>query len=453
MKIERTAAIGTIATILLVASTAALAQGNVDLPRYPSVSPDGEQVVFSWRGDLWKVSTDGGHAERLTANPADELRSDWSPDGQRLAFESDRDGFRNLYLMNADGTGVRRVSNVDRSLSLSGFGVDDEGEEVLLLDAALEGDVYRGTRPYMISTEGGMLRRVHGAFGEHPTCSPDGDVVAFTRGGSSWSRRHYRGSDDRDVWLHHRDAGTFTRLTRWTGNDGKAKWAGPRTLLFLSDREDRCVNLYRMSADDGGQSARRLTDFTDTDIWDYDVSADGSTAVFVQWDTLYRLDLDDANATPAALTITASEDERDNYELLSIDRRVDEAALSPDGQVMAMIAYGEVYVRNVDEGSPTRRVTDSHAHEHGIAWSPDGERLYFVSDRDGTESIYAATVALTREEIKEAYRTATSPPAPEVEEEAQPDAPEPDADQDEGNEHADEDGGQEEDDADDDGEA
>ena len=62
------------------------AAGNVDLPRYPSVSPDGRTVVFSWRGDLWRVPAGGGAAERLTANPADEGRSAFTPDGAAIVF-------------------------------------------------------------------------------------------------------------------------------------------------------------------------------------------------------------------------------------------------------------------------------------------------------------------------------------------------------------------------------
>ena len=48
------------------------AAGNVALPRFPSISPDGQTVVFSWRGDLWKVNTGGGMASRLTSPPSDE---------------------------------------------------------------------------------------------------------------------------------------------------------------------------------------------------------------------------------------------------------------------------------------------------------------------------------------------------------------------------------------------
>ena len=79
--------------------------GRVDLPRYPSISPDGKSIVFSWRGDLWKVPSTGGHARRLTSDPADEHLSAWSSDGKLLAFGSTRKGGRNIFLMNADGTG------------------------------------------------------------------------------------------------------------------------------------------------------------------------------------------------------------------------------------------------------------------------------------------------------------------------------------------------------------
>lgn len=406
--------------------------GNVDLPRYPSIRPDGSQILFSWRGDLWKAPATGGRAVRLTIHPQDDLTSAWSGDGKRIAFTSDRNGYLNIYLMNADGTDIRQLTDVDRSCSGIGFGTDDEGREVVTFHAALESDVYRGSRPYMISTEGGDIRRVHDALGAEPRVSADGTRVIFTRGGYSdgWGRRHYRGPENADVWIFDRGDGSFRQLTTHRGNDGMARWGGDRTLLYMSDRELDCVNLYRMSAADGEDISARITSFTEADVHGFDVTADGSLAVLGVWDTLYTLDLDDPNAEPRLLRLEAIEDERDNYEMKDIGRTVSEAALSPDGQVMAMIAYGELYVRNMKDGSPTRRVTNTHARERNPAWSPDGLTLYFTSDMDGTESIYAATVKLTRGEVKEAFEEATGkkdkdmePAEDEVKEEEAPDAP------------------------------
>ena len=384
--------------------------GNVDLPRFPSISPDGKHIVFSWRGDLWKVSSGGGQAARLTSHPRDDLQSAWTRDGTRLAFVSKRTGYANIHLMNADGTDLRQVTDIDRPCRLAAFGVDEDQREIITFSAYLEGDVHRAHRPYLVYPAGGPITRLHDAFGAHPVVSPDGTRVVFTRGNSRWSRRHYRGPAARDVWLHHRADGSFTPLTEWAGNDGQAKWAGANALLFLSDRELDCVNLYRMDVNEGVGSAERLTAFCQDDVQHFDVSADGTTAVLAVWDTLYTLALDEPDAPPAPLIVSAGEDEADRFELKAIDREVGEAALSPDGQVMAFVAYGELYVRNLEEKSPTVRVTHSTAREKHIAWSPDGLRLYFVSDRDGTESIYTTAVALTREEVKDEFEQALNPP-------------------------------------------
>ncbi len=391
--------------------------GLVDLPRFPSISPDGSWIVFSWRGDLWKVPAIGGHAERMTRHPGDDLRSAWSPDGARIAFDSDRTGSSNIFIMNADGTDLRQVTDTDQHVAVTGFGEDETGREVVTLFGRIEGDVYRALRPYTCSTAGGDIVRLHDAFGFFPRISPDARFVAFTRGTSRWTRRGYRGPNDRDIWLHDRSNDSFNRLTSWEGNDCKACWVDSETLLFLSDRELDCVNVYRMDVKKGGKRAKGLTSFAEDDVQSLDVSADGSTAVFMVWDKLYTLALRDLNAEPRALTITANEDEADNYELKEMDKQVSEAVLSPDGKVMAFTAYGELYIRNIEENSPTRRVTHSHARDNDILWSPDGLKLYFVSDRDGTESIFTATVALTRGEVKEEFEKATKPPEEEEEEE------------------------------------
>src|SRR5688572_25012054 len=61
-------------------------QGNVSLPRMPSISPDGQTIVFSWHGDLWSVPAAGGNAIRISSHPADESWTRFSPDGARIAF-------------------------------------------------------------------------------------------------------------------------------------------------------------------------------------------------------------------------------------------------------------------------------------------------------------------------------------------------------------------------------
>lgn len=396
---------------------------GVGLPRYPSISPDGSQIVFSWHGDLWKVSSTGGLAQRLTSHPEDETRSAWSPDGSLIAFNSTRSGANTIHIMNADGSDSRMIADVDRGLNVSGFSPD--GKDVLC-SGSMEGDVYRAERPYRVSIEGGPVRRVHDAFGMLPQIAPtpSGEVV-FVRGDASWWwRRHYRGPDSRDLWMYKPQEQSFRQLTTWAGNDSHPVFADANTILFLSDREFDTVNLWSMPLTGTDAAAARLTEFKGVDIHEFDVARSGRTAVFHAWDTLYTLELGKPGAKPVALRITAPDSDADNFKLQDISREIAEAALSPDGKVMATIAEGDIYIRSTEEGSPTRRITDTPARERDLAWSPDGVWLYYASDPRGSDSIYRVGVEKTRSELRDATLKALKP-APV---EAEP-APEPPAEQ------------------------
>jgi tricorn protease len=256
-------------SITMLPARAAEEAGNVDLPRFPSISSDGSQVVFSWRGDVWKVPASGGAAHRLTSHPQDDLQSAWSRDGKRIAFISNRTGSSNIHMMNADGTGLKHVTDFDRPISLGAFGIDELGDEVISVAARPEPDWYPGGRVYTVSTSGGDLLPIHDAFGVFPVISPDGSKVLFNRGGASWSRRHYRGSDTRDVWLFDRANKTFKRLTTWAGNDGRARWLDDDTFVYASDRQDNTVNLYKLDLGQDERQAIRLTRFTDADVEEF----------------------------------------------------------------------------------------------------------------------------------------------------------------------------------------
>lgn len=417
-------------------ATTAGAAGNVDLIRYPSVSPDGSRIVFTWRGDLWKVASEGGEAVRLTANPASEMRSAFSPDGDHIAFESMRSGYQNIHIMEADGSNVRQVTETDTTNRLAGFSSDGE---MLWFDGSRDGDVYRAARSYRVPVEGGDITRLFEAFGSWPDASPDGTKIALTRGGFyttrggySFGRRGYRGPDAHEQWMLDTETGEYTQLTEWTGNDGIGTWVDDETLVYLSDREFNTDNLYLMDVSEGEDGIRRLTAFEGENVEAFDVSHDGSTLVFVVWDRLYRMDLTDRDARPVELTVNAPQDEDTRYTFINMSDEASEAALSPDGKTMAVVTYGEVFVRSIEEDSPPRRVTSGVWHDKEIAWSPDGETLYFTSDRSGTDSIYAATVTLTRDEIKERFKEATSPKAEDPEEEPEEEMAEEDASDEEG---------------------
>ncbi|MFM7051545.1 MAG: S41 family peptidase [Planctomycetota bacterium] len=384
---------------------------TVDLPRHPALSPDGSAVVFTWRGDLWKAPSGGGAAVRLTSSPAIETRSAFTPDGARIVFESDREGTRNLWSMDASGGDLRQLTDLDAAMALSSVGTLG-GKTVVFIDTTLEGDLFRSPRPYVMPIEGGMPVRLHDAFGGAANASPDGSKVLFERGGSSWARRGYNGPDNRNVWEFDPATGRFRQLTKYDGNDGMARFVGGDEFLHVSDRGTGSMNLFRARLGDGLDAGKRLTSFDGADIHGLAVSLDGRTAVFGVLGDLWRLDLSSEGAAPQKLAFTAPDDAPADREFRQIGREVSEAALSPDGKTMAFVANGDVFVRATEDKSPTRRVTEGEARERDIAWSADGLSLYFASDRDGSDSLYAATVAETRADVKKKGEPAKKPEPP-----------------------------------------
>ena len=85
---------------------------NVSWLRYPSISPDGESVAFSYKGDIYVVDSDGGQARQITSNPSYDYSPVWSPDGKIIAFASDRYGNFDIYKVSvAGGVPVRLTTH------------------------------------------------------------------------------------------------------------------------------------------------------------------------------------------------------------------------------------------------------------------------------------------------------------------------------------------------------
>lgn len=400
------------AAAVVLVSIALLAAATVQsgYPQYPSLTPDGEIIVFSRAGDLWTVPVGGGAAARLTSHPADELRSAISPDGSLLAFESTREGARNIYIADLSRVGdvlvagaPRRLTVADSTHNLSGFNADGSA---VLFSSFQDREIFREERMYIAPLDGGPITRITDAHGELPSMSPEGDAVVFARGSNNGVRPKYRGPASGELWRLNLSDNSFTRLTDDRNDDIEPHAQPDGSVVYISSADGQ-YNVWRIPAQ--GARAVQLTDFQPTGaeytiahgVRDLATSRDGSKAVFAVWDTLYTLALDGNDANPRAVEVVMSADS-DALETmrLQLDSEATEAVLSPDGQTMAIVARGEIFVRSTKEDHPTRRVTFGEAREQDIAWSPDGARLYFVSDRDGPPSIYAAKVQIARQDLE-----------------------------------------------------
>ena len=84
--------------------------GNPLWMRDVRISPNGKEIVFCYKGDIYKVNVQGGEALRLTSQPSYESSPVWSPDGKEIAFASDRNGSMDVFIMSAQGGNARRLT-------------------------------------------------------------------------------------------------------------------------------------------------------------------------------------------------------------------------------------------------------------------------------------------------------------------------------------------------------
>ena len=101
--------------------------------RYPAISPDGTQVAFSYKGDLWIVDASGGAARQLTSHSAHDYAPVWSPDSKQLVFASDRHGNFDLYRVAAHGGEPQRLTT--HSAKETPWTFTPDGQEILFTAA------------------------------------------------------------------------------------------------------------------------------------------------------------------------------------------------------------------------------------------------------------------------------------------------------------------------------
>jgi tricorn protease len=352
--------------------------------RHPAVSPNGQQIAFSFQGDLWTVPSRGGRAVRLTVHEGYDGRPIWSPDGAQIAFTSDRYGNSDVYVMDADGGRPTRLTYHSTDDAATGFDGSDRvlfSTERTYVQAEWEFEIYG------VSTEGGTPDRILDAVGHEATASPDGRFIAFRRGSNDAERVDYRGPANRDLWLYDTQAETYRQLTTFAGNDYNPVWTGDRELAFISARTGT-YNVHRLTlgADGSPQGApEALTQFSGDDVRSFTASADGSVLAVERGTSAYVINLG-ADASPERLEVRVPSDQR----RLPVTREsysgnAEEYAVSPSGDEVAFTVRGEVFVTETEpDDAATTRVTDHPFRDRDVAWLDD-QSLVFASDRNGDQ--------------------------------------------------------------------
>lgn len=349
------------------------------LVRHPHAH--GDQVVFSYLGDLWTAREDGTGIVRLTANKARDDHARFSPDGRRIAFSSDREGNFDIYLIPAAGGEAKRLTVHSADELVLGWAPD--GKSILF--ASQRGEGFMG-KLYTVSVDGGLARDAGPDMGVSGGYSPDGTRLAINRKAQSYWRKYYRGAYQSDVTVMDLAARSFKDLTSFEGMDSWPMWGHDGFIYFVSDRDPHAqANLWRVP--ESGGDAEKVTDFRDGDVRFPSISGDGKTIVFERDFGISKLDTASKAVVPLTFDI-AAETQESLIEFKEIHSTVDDYDLAPDGKRIVFAVRGEVFTAPTEEGGELRQISDGPARDRNVLYSPDGKSIAYVSDQSGREEIY-----------------------------------------------------------------
>ncbi|HEX3129641.1 MAG TPA: protein kinase [Thermoanaerobaculia bacterium] len=346
---------------------------------YPSLSPDGSFFVYSKADggdqDIFLHRVGGRNPINLTQDsPADDTQPVYSPDGKWIAFRSERDG-GGLFVMGATGESVRRIADLGYQPAWS-----PDSREIAFATETVTSPVSRRTtsRLWRAEVQTGRRTLLSESDAVQPSWSPDGKRIAFGGLSSGGTRRAL-------FTVPRGGGGPVTVLDDGFMNWNPAWSPDGRFLYFASDRGGS-MNLWRIAVDpDSGQTQGKAEPVPTPaqSVGPFSLSHDGARILYATDDS--RADVRRLPVDPVTARLTG--------EPVPVVRARSFGAVdvSPDGRWLVLnseVPKEDLFVVRSD-GTDLRQITDDPHRDRQARWSPDGEWIYFQSDRSGLFRIWA----------------------------------------------------------------
>ncbi|MCE7042141.1 S41 family peptidase [Dyadobacter sp. CY312] len=376
-------------SLLLGLSQISLQAQETRLLRFPAIH--GNQVVFSYAGDLYTTTKSGGVARKLTSHPGYEMFPRFSHDGKQIAFTGQYDGNTEVFVMPSTGGTPKRITYT------ATLGRDDVADRMgpnnVVMDWAPDDKsvIYRSRgnsfnafkgKLYKAPISGDLSEELPFSVGSWTSYNEDGSKLAMNRVFREFRTwKYYKGGMADDIWIFDVKSGKTENVTNNPAQDIFPMYHKNK-VYFLSDR-DRTMNLFEY--DTQSKQTKKITDFKEFDC-KFPSLGDNAIA-FENGGYIYLYDL--ATGKADKLSVTISEDfSSGRNKQTDASKMVGSYAISPDGKRAVLGARGDVFTVPAKSGVVRNLTQSSDAHDRNVEWSPDGQWISFLSDKIGEDELY-----------------------------------------------------------------
>jgi tricorn protease len=343
--------------------------------RFPAIH--GSHVVFVCEDDLWSIQKSGGRPVRITTNLGKSTFPRFSPNGKKIAFTGFEEGNPEVYIMDATGENIRRITYFASMSSVRGW--SSCGKNVFF--TSNYGTPHRAmSTMYTVSGKGGNPECLNLGIVTDIAVGPDKTTVLgkFTSDPARWKR--YRGGRAGVLLIDNKGSGKFSSLIKLNGNLSSPMWINER-IFFLSDHEG-IGNIYSCRPD--GSDLKRHTNHRD--FYARFPSTDGKSIVYHAGGDLYILNPHTNEVTLIPIDFSSPKSQT-GRKFVSSTRYLENYSIHPEGHSLLVTTRGKPFHFNLWEGPVTQAGKSDGVRYRLSHWLANGKSFAALSDEKGSELI------------------------------------------------------------------
>ncbi|MDR3061819.1 MAG: peptidase S41, partial [Dysgonamonadaceae bacterium] len=358
--------------------------------RYPAISPDGKEIAFSYKGDIYKVASSGGAAMQITMHEAHDYMPVWSPDGKSIAFASDRNGNFDVYITSSEGGKAQRITTFSGAEYPYSFTPDGK---YIVFGAKIQAPASSAAFPstvmselYKIPVNGGRPEQIIAIPAENISLSKDGKKMIYQdrKGGEDKFRKHHQSSVTRDIWIYDTETGKYRQLISDPGEDTNPVFSPDNSQIYFLSERSGTYNVHVFPLSDPKQ-VKQVSSFKTHPVRFLSMANNGTLCYFYDGEIYTQ----PVNGNAQKVKINITEESKNNSTLNLSARGAYGRAVSSDGKQVALVMRGEIFVTSVDY-KYTKRITNTPEQDNYPCFSPDGKTLVYATERDGTWNLYTS---------------------------------------------------------------